>query len=127
MQSTLKFHTMRVTDAACNDRIGVSLLLFVVFVALAFVLKPTIASAQNTQIGIVDSNLSWMSQEERLNRLWEIKNMGATTARVTIYWNEIEVRKGEPNWVALERLFSDFRLHGIEPLPVLFLAPDWAY
>ena len=98
--------------------------LLVAFAVLA--LAPAADASPYLRSGIQDD--AWLrygpgTLEERLD---ELDRLGVDVVRYTIRWDEVEQRRGDPDWAPADAILNGLRRHGISPLVTLYGTPRWA-
>ncbi len=68
-------------------------------------------------------NEAWQSM---LGQIDELAGIGATTARMSIPWNNVEENKNSYNWAVSDAAYNRLLNHGVKPVLIITGAPCWA-
>jgi hypothetical protein len=100
------------------------LALLSILATLAF--APAAGASPYLRAGIQDD--AWLrygpgTLDERLD---ELDRLGVDVVRYTVRWDEVERRRGDPDWAATDAILDGLRRRGIAPVVTLYGTPRWA-
>ncbi|MCB9978426.1 MAG: beta-galactosidase [Rhodospirillales bacterium] len=101
-------------------------LVFAFFLAAIPILYPGLARAEPSNF--LGTNILWDNGDPvKLDSSFRrMKALGMKNARVDWEWRVVESQKGSYDWTALDRLVSLAHENGVNLLPIVHYAPDWA-
>jgi hypothetical protein len=75
----------------------------------------------------LSDTLSYMSHQDRIRELSQIKNMGFSEVRINILWSDVQPKNGNNyEWAQTDSIMQDVKSSGLKSVIILDRTPTWA-